>query len=305
MAKMFYSVEETRDVLGLNEDEINGLIREGKLREFRDGPKRMFKSDQVEALRGDTGLSDSAAPISLSDTGMGSGMGSMSGGSGAGLSGAGMSGSGLSLKDDTVAGDIGLSDSGLSGTSASGSGIGMGLSGTGHNMLSGTGAGINLLGDEEATAASSDQTAVDQSIDDQINLEGIGSGSGLLDLTRESDDTSFGADTLDEIGPAGSSISAGTGAMAVSNEPIGRPVSIGPTMVVEAADPLAAAFGGMAVAGSLLAAVAAYALVCGISGVKPDLLNFAEGPQLGLILLGVGVVLAGIFAGVGFVVGKK
>jgi hypothetical protein len=36
---------------------------------------------------------------------------------------------------------------------------------------------------------------------DELSLEGVGSGSGLLDLTRESDDTSLGAELLDEIYP--------------------------------------------------------------------------------------------------------
>ncbi len=41
-----------------------------------------------------------------------------------------------------------------------------------------------------------------------LSLDSIGSGSGLLDLTRESDDTSLGAELLDEIVPAGEATSA-------------------------------------------------------------------------------------------------
>src|SRR5205085_8533831 len=47
------------------------------------------------------------------------------------------------------------------------------------------------------------QTQIQSAIDDQLSLEGVGSGSGLLDLTRESDDTSLGAELLDEIYPGG------------------------------------------------------------------------------------------------------
>ena len=36
-------------------------------------------------------------------------------------------------------------------------------------------------------------------LEEQIATEGVGSGSGLLDLTRESDDTSLGAEVLDNI----------------------------------------------------------------------------------------------------------
>lgn len=35
--------------------------------------------------------------------------------------------------------------------------------------------------------------------DDELSLEAVGSGSGLLDLTRESDDTSLGAELLEEV----------------------------------------------------------------------------------------------------------
>ncbi len=46
--------------------------------------------------------------------------------------------------------------------------------------------------------------------DEELALESVGSGSGLLDLTRESDDTSLGAELLDEIYPGGDT-GTGTG----------------------------------------------------------------------------------------------
>ena len=47
MAKMFYTLDETRSALGKSEEDIKQLTREGRLREFRDGPRLMFKADQV------------------------------------------------------------------------------------------------------------------------------------------------------------------------------------------------------------------------------------------------------------------
>lgn len=47
--------------------------------------------------------------------------------------------------------------------------------------------------------------------DEELALESVGSGSGLLDLTRESDDTSLGAELLDEIYPGNDASAAGTG----------------------------------------------------------------------------------------------
>ena len=118
MAKMFYTLDETRAALGKNEEDIKQLTREGRLREFRDGPRLMFKADQVESLKAelggggsglrdqvDLGVSDTGAPIGLVDTGRGN--------TGSGISlvdsdvgrGSGVAG----LKDDTaLAADLGL-----------------------------------------------------------------------------------------------------------------------------------------------------------------------------------------------------
>src|SRR5438105_2122214 len=80
MAKMFYTMEEAKTALGKSEDEIKQYARDGRLREFRDGPRLMFKADQVEQLKGelsgglggldqvDLGVSDSGGLIGLVDT---------------------------------------------------------------------------------------------------------------------------------------------------------------------------------------------------------------------------------------------
>src|SRR5437588_7969192 len=77
MAKMFYTLEETKSALGKNEEEIKQFAREGRLREFRDGPRLMFKADQVEQLKNElaSGMdqinlqaAESGAPIGLIDT---------------------------------------------------------------------------------------------------------------------------------------------------------------------------------------------------------------------------------------------
>src|SRR5437879_6859531 len=77
MAKMFYTLEETKAALGKSEEEIRQFAREGRLREFRDGPRLMFKADQVDQLkadmggggRSDLGPSDSGGPIGVGDIG--------------------------------------------------------------------------------------------------------------------------------------------------------------------------------------------------------------------------------------------
>src|SRR5260221_3224054 len=208
MAKMFYTLDETKVSLSLNEEEIKQLSREGRLREFRDGPRLMFKADQVDNLKAELaggggdqislGPSDSGLGISLADS-----KASPLSGSGISLAdtdfgkspGAGM------VKDDTaLAADLGLSGTaagipspGRSGDTRSGSKVGSRV-------------GVNVFGDEDSGRVDPmAQTSIGSCIQYQINLEGVGSGSGLLDLTRESDDTSLGAELLDEISPTGSS----------------------------------------------------------------------------------------------------
>ena len=72
MAKMFYTLDEAKAALGKNEEEIKQYAREGRLREFRDGPRLMFKADQVEALKaelGGGGMPRDQVDLGVSDTG--------------------------------------------------------------------------------------------------------------------------------------------------------------------------------------------------------------------------------------------
>src|SRR5215211_4284257 len=95
MAKMFYTVDEAKAALGKNEEEIKQLTREGRLREFRDGPRLMFKADQVEALKAEIGglggggtdsIPSPSDSIGISDTGAPIGLVDSRGASGSGIS---------------------------------------------------------------------------------------------------------------------------------------------------------------------------------------------------------------------------
>jgi hypothetical protein len=333
MAKMFYTLDETKAALGRNEEEIKQLAREGRLREFRDGPRLMFKADQVETLKAelggggsplrdqiDLGPSDTGAPIGLVDSRSASATGiSLADTDSSGRSSG--SAPGMVLKDDTaLAADLGLSGSiggipspgrpggsGLAG--ATGAGSGSGLSGTRGGSI------INVFSDTETGADPSAQTAINASVGDQVTLEGVGSGSGLLDLTRESDDTSLGAELLDEISPAGSRAASGTGIAAgtaagtaagrtgVAAAVRGARAPVGTVFQVEAADPSAAAFGAMALAGVVVCLFGAVALFAGVKDVRPGLLEMVSGWSF-LILAGAGVGLAVVFAIFGLIVGR-
>jgi excisionase family DNA binding protein len=47
---MFYSIQETAEKLGVTEDDVKQLARDGKLREFRDGENIMFKVEEVDKI---------------------------------------------------------------------------------------------------------------------------------------------------------------------------------------------------------------------------------------------------------------
>ena len=191
MAKMFYTSDETTEKLGVDADRLKELIDQKRLREFRDGQRIIFKVDQVDRLAAE-----------------------LKGGSGAGNLDTGP----IDLAPGASGGPISLADSAAPGVSAgdskmsSKSGTGFSASGksTDGTASQGTKAGdkstpIKVFESSEIKPVdSSAQTQISSALDESISpsgLDSVGSGSGLLDLTRESDNTSLGAELLEEIYP--------------------------------------------------------------------------------------------------------
>jgi hypothetical protein len=331
MAKMFYTLEETKAALNKNEEEIKQLAREGRLREFRDGPRLMFKSDQVDALKSDSSGGSSAAGIDLgpSDTGMSIGLADSrnSSGSGTGMTladtdGGRSPGAGMTLKEDTaLAADLGLSGSvgGMPspGRSTIGSGTGIGVSsGTGAPSNQASRSGIDVFRPDEVDRVDPmAQTSVSPHVSEQVNLEGVGSGSGLLDLTRESDDTSLGADLLDEIAPSprrGMSDTGGGTAMGSAmtssigsglEEPRGGVSRGGAPVYREAADPMAAAFAWAGLGAALMLIFTAFVLTCGLLGWHPDFMNTLASKNF-IVLAAGSLVAPVIFFFIGLILGR-
>jgi len=318
MAKMFYTLDETKGALGLNEEEIKQLSREGRLREFRDGPRLMFKADQVDNLKAELaggggdqislGPSDSGVGLSLADS-----KASPLSGSGISLAdtdfgkspGAGM------VKDDTAL----AADLGLSGTAAGIPSPGRGDTRSGSKV--GSRVGVNVFGDEDSGRVDPmAQTSIGSGIQDQINLEGVGSGSGLLDLTRESDDTSLGAELLDEISPGGSGSGAvasprrGTMVAADSGMAMETPRSSGRSVIsqpvyVEAPDALAPAMGWLAIFGAGVVIFGLFVLLNAVMGVRPAMVATMSGPGgKGMVYLMMALGGAVLFFVIGLIIGK-
>jgi hypothetical protein len=346
MAKMFYTLDEAKAALGKNDEEIKQFAREGRLREFRDGQRLMFKADQVETLRAEIAEgNEPARDLGPSDSGSAMAIGLSD--SSKGMSGTGLTlvdesgrspGAGMTLKDDTaVAADLGLSGSvgGMPSPAQSRAGASVAPSGpsaSGIGISQGSRAGIDVFQNDEVDRVDpAAQTSVGPSHADQMNIEAVGSGSGLLDLTKESDDTSLGAELLDEIAPSASgtnlgrsksgtasvggsmagsmsgSLSGMSGTRSVAGVGVmGRTAQGGPPAVityVEKPDPMSAAFGAAALGATIFVIFGAFALITGVLDTAPTIMQQVATYGF-LVLAGAGVAVSIVFFLVGFVLGK-
>lgn len=272
MAKMFYTIEEVAQKLKKTPDEVKAMAKSGQIQEFRDRDKLMFKVDQIDLLAGsDEETGD--VHLELEDTSAGSGIG--------------LTGSGLDLRDESAgASGIGLADSR--------EGTGISVFDTDH----GDGGGAKNVSGETQVGG--------ETLDDELSLESVGSGSGLLDLTRESDDTSLGAELLEEVYSSEDNIEIPANASglfeAASAGDVDRTPAMAMPMVVEVYDGAGSGLG----AGLLIGALAA--MICtgliafvGVSGATPGLATmFAENLWMyagGLLGITIIAGLIGLFLG--------
>ncbi len=298
MAKMFYTLEEAAMKLQTTPDQVKEMVSKGQLQEFRDRDKLMFKVEQVDLL----------APDAEPDLGM-----------------ADLGGSGA----------IPLADSGGgSALDLQSSGSAFALAPEGSAILSPTlgGSGVGIEGPKERSGISvfdiddtdsSDPAAVTQVTDsglDDATLEAVGSGSGLMDMTRESDDTSLGAAALlDEIYQGeqqqpGETVGASglfeaTGAESDEASGVAALAGVGGVAMV-AAEPYDGAGSGL-VGGLSIGMVAALGLslavvmmgVLGAAGAQGGLVGLVSGNPMMYVGIVAGVTL---LAGLGgFFLGKR
>lgn len=394
MAKMYYNLEEALARLGLTEDKLKALVREGKLREFRDAGKLNYRVDEVERLS-----MDDAAPLSLEDSGAlplapaeedtpsASRLGKppAPSGSGSGFE-LGTDTSGIKIEDGT--GDFKLSDSGSSGgLSLSDSGEGSGSSGvlsledsgggsggitledsgggsTGTAALSGSGPaagekrkpsdsgsgsdlgrdivsldevdksavegmkkddtvitniGISVFDDDDLEIAADPMAkTLMTGGDEHLGLDGSGGGSGLLELTRESDDTSLGAELLEGIDMGDTAETAVSATGPVETEPTSEeaaevlptaaeesfaPAAVAMPMVMGTVEAASPAFTGLLISGTLVMGLLMAANVAMAFGTCPGYL-LALTEQFWFLLLGC-LVVGGLGAGIGWFVGHQ
>ncbi len=372
MAKMYYSADETMSRLGVNEDQLRGLVRSGKLREFRDAGKLSYRVDEVDKLVSGAGdstasssgmlsLADDSGELSLADTGDvspkvsgGSRGGSAAGGtsipldlsssdtgmlsleaadepakpapkSGTAQVKSGQSGSGEISLDGTARGSTGgmkLDDS----KSGSGSGSAdiVSLDEVDKDAVEGmkkddtviTNIGISVFDDEDLEIAADPMAkTLMTGGDEHLGLDGSGGGSGLLDLTRESDDTSLGAELLEgidmgdtaEIGgpaPVAQVTDEDTEADAMAEpalEPAVPMMTVSMTSgMVEAASP---AFTGLLIGAAIVLLLAGGMAMAVSIDVWPDYLAMLS--EQFWMFLGGSLALGGLLALIGWLVGRQ
>ncbi len=271
MAKMFYTLEEACEKLGKSEDEVRELASSGQLQEFRDRDRLMFKVEQVDLLSGGGEDDGDDFNLELEDT---------SGGSALELSGTG----------------IPMTDTG---------GTGVSIFETEH------GDEDAAQKDEPAAMSGTGQDLSADSYGDDLQLEAVGSGSGLLDLTRESDDTSLGAELLEEVYSGEDQIEIPANASGLFDaapgdvaEEVAAPAGVAAVpVVVEAYDGSGSGLGVGMMIGAVAALVClALIVVVALTGGTPQLaMLIADNLMMYAgILLGATVV----FGALGFVIGR-
>lgn len=205
MAKMFYTGPEAAEKLGKTEEEVKALVREGKLREFRDAGSVNYKVADVDKLVADSGggaKEDSGGTALGGLSGAGPGLDSS-------IAAAGASASGEIIlepveEDSAIelaasGSDILSLDEAESGETSAGTKTGTSATARQKEGSSVPSVGVNVFDDDDLDEQVDPlaQTAVSDIAG--LGIDGAGSGSGIMELTRESDDTSLGQELLDEI----------------------------------------------------------------------------------------------------------
>jgi hypothetical protein len=162
MAKSFYTLEEAAAKLNKSAAEVNAIADTGRLQRVMHEGQQKFRVEQVDLL---ASFSSDAGP-----------------------------------RLDDSQGPIGLADS--AGGSAFGSTPARRPASNEDSMLgladTGAGKGPSLIDSAERTGVSAfNNRGGGDAV--EIGLETVGSGSGLLDLTRESEETALGAELIDQV----------------------------------------------------------------------------------------------------------
>jgi hypothetical protein len=352
---MFYSLPEAALKLKKTEEEVKQLAKKGKLREFRDGPHLLFKTDEVDALTGDTvsmPAEEAAEPkpaepetpeLELAETGtpeVGEEIAAPE------LETPGIEAPEIEMPEmeipetethepsapaaDTVEEILLAPETGAPGPPAELTDADTALTGEGIKVLGETDRDYHVTEDTMAETVASTGTGGTtpepslEEIEGDVSMDTFGSGSGLLDLSLQADDTSLGA-ILDEIysgegveGPPKAGLAKGAPAKAPVEEaaaeveltageipeeelvgplaPAGADIAaIAPAYVELEPDVVSNTLGKLLFLPLLLLVYAATAAVGGLRGVVPSIVAKVQG-LIWYIMIGAVVLTGAVIA---------
>lgn len=282
----YYTQDEAMKKLALGKEDLDNLVREGKLREFRVDGQPKYKTSEIDAL---------AAEINP-----------------AGGSDASSTDFGSESAIELTPADA--SDSGTDVVSLEETGDQLAPISPSKEDTVITPAGVSVFDEDELTGMDADpmaKTQIAQSVTDELSIEG-GSGSGLLDMTRESDDTSLGAELLDEIYSGDETqpdkaIPGGEPAAAVQPEAFDQPEEVitpAPArMMVQVVDAGAGLFTGLIVAAAILLGFSGMVAAFLVPNIVPGFIGWLS-TQI-YIWIVIAIVVTGAGLGLGFFLGKR
>ncbi len=269
--KMYYTEAEATQMLKANKSQLDALVRDGKLRVFMDGDRRMFKTEQVDSMISPSLSGDEEIELTPADLGAADPMAGTTVDSG--------------IRDAIRLDQVKPIKPGKEDTAI-------------------TSEGISIFDEEDLDVETADpmaKTQIAPSLEDQISIDGVGSGSGLLDLTRESDDTSLGAELLDGINMDGSPASDVGDVSDVGTMSFPSPADEIAPAIVEAIDRNVGLFQGLIVAAGVLTLVVGGIMMAGMVSLIPDYLRWLHtnigGVAAGLVVLTIAAALIGWYMG--------
>ncbi len=285
MADEYYSLDEALKKLALRKEDLETLVKEGRLREFRIDGEQKYKVDEIDSLAAEINPSIGTSDASASDIGSESAIE-------------------LMPADSTDGGTdiISLEDSSEQVAPVKTSGE--------DTVI--TPAGVSVFDEDELAGMDADpmaKTQIAPSVTDELSLEG-GGGSGLLDMSRESDDTSLGAELLDEI-YSGKEETGGAVATEEGQEQQAfegfeeaqQPAPVTAPVMLQVVDPMAGLFTGLLISAAILLGIVGLSASALTAGVLPGLISWLASNIL-FALIGA-VVIVGAGAGIGYILGSK
>lgn len=177
----------------------------------------------------------------------------------------------------------------------------------------GTGTGLSVFDTDHGAEDAGDATHLGDAAveEEELSLDAVGSGSGLLDLTRESDETSLGAELLEEVYsgdenveiPAhASGLFEAAGAESPGNAvtaTAAAPADMGSVpMLVESYDGAGSGMGvGMLIAALASLILVALVVIVGVTGATSHFATIASSTMTSVYIWGGGLFLAALLLG--------